>query len=61
MRTLRTVLTFIMHQFIATLGVAVAAAFRALFTFTLVRPLSPHLFASRNAHVILTGVPYFPM
>jgi hypothetical protein len=50
-----------MHQFIATLGVAMAAAFLAVFTFTLLRPLNPHLFASRNAHFILTRVPYFPM
>lgn len=61
MRTLRTVLIFTMHQFIATLGVAVAAAFLAVFTFTLLRPLNPHLFASRNAHFITTRLPYFPM
>lgn len=60
-RTLRAMLVFITHQFIATLGVGVAAAFLTVFTFTLLRPLSPHLFASRNAHLILTRVPHFPM
>lgn len=58
---LRAVLIFAIHQFIAALGVAVAAAILIPFTFDLLRSVNPRLFTSHNAHFLLTKVPYFPM
>jgi hypothetical protein len=58
---IRGALVFAMHQFIGTWGVAMAAVPLAFFSFEILRPLNPHLFASHNVHVLLTELPYFPM
>jgi len=57
---MKGVLVFVMHQFIGTIGVGMAAAILVSFSFILLRPLNPHFFTEHEASVLLRDLPYFP-
>jgi hypothetical protein len=56
----KNILHFVMHQFISTLGVGVAAATGIFFGFDLMRIVNSDLFSSDNAQRVISRTPYFP-
>jgi hypothetical protein len=61
MPRVKDVFVFVGHEFMATLGVGISAAFVTDFSFATLRPLGSRLFSSYNASWLVTELPYFPM